>query len=480
MPKSPFISSLVLTALGFIPALAGIFLLPLYLNQLSSEEYAIMNLVIIFAGFAAMLGNLKLDAAMRTFYFDYEQEPEKLNNYLSQIFSFGLILLIFFFGLMLIIGPFLFGFIFRSEALSFYPFGFYALAASFLSLAKSPYMIFLKNQIRLKEFAFYNLGEFSLIFALQAYFILVLGKGVEGALLGSLIAQAFIFLLFFLLNFRLLKWKIELDFLRPSLRYSLGIIPFILMNWMIIRGDRILFEQFSELKEVGKYALLMAILGFSRILLNAMDNAIRPFLFSRLKAGDAESLKEAHILLRYYVAVSCLFLSAILMLSAFLPLLTDKTDFLEVIPYFSWGALALLPGILIRVYNLQLVFVKKAYEISSLGFLNLIVLLAGFYFWVPAHGIMGAIASIAASNLLSLLLFAYRSNVYRSADIPAFPALDILLISGAIFLIASSWEVLEWRFRSPLQFALLLSLILFLFRKQWRMLFQMKEGLQKS
>ncbi|MEL6255414.1 MAG: oligosaccharide flippase family protein, partial [Bacteroidota bacterium] len=320
MGKNPFISSLVLTALGFIPALAGIFLLPLYLNQLSSEEYAIMNLVIIFAGFAAMIGNLKLDAAMRTFYFDFDKEPEMLKKYLSQVFSAGLLLLTLFFGVLLLLGPFLFELIFRSEKLSFFPYGLYALATSFLSLAKSPYMIFLKNQIRLKEFAYYNLGEFFLIFALQAYFILVLGKGVEGALLGSLIAQAIIFFIFFLLNLSLLKWKIEFAFLKPSMRYSLGIIPFILVNWMIIRGDRILFEQFSELKEVGKYALLMAILGFSRILLNAMDNALRPFLYSRLKVADLESLEEAHVLIRYYVAVSCLFLSAILMLSTFLPL----------------------------------------------------------------------------------------------------------------------------------------------------------------
>ena len=480
MGKSPFISSLILTALGFIPALAGIFLLPLYLNQLSSEEYALMNLVIIFAGFAAMVGNLKLDAAMRTFYFDYDKEPDKLQQYLSQVFSLGLALLILVFGILLLLGPFLFDLIFRSEEISFYPYGLYALAASFLSLAKSPYMIFLKNQIRLKEFAFYNLGEFGLIFALQAYFILILKQGVEGALLGSLLAQAFIFILFFLLNYRLLSLKIDLDFLKPSLKYSLGIIPFILINWMIIRGDRILFEQFNDLKEVGKYALLMAILGFSRILLNAMDNALRPFLFSRLKLADQNSIQEAKLLIRYYVAVSCLFLSGILMLSAFLPLLTDKSDFLEVIPYFSWGALAILPAILIRVYNLQLVFVKKAYEISRLGFLNLIVLLAGFYFWVPSYGIMGALAAIGASNLFSLMLFAYRSNVYKAPDLPAFPAIDILLLSGAIFLIISSWYVFDLRLRSIAQFVLLLVIILFLFRKNWRALFSMREGLQKS
>jgi len=341
-------------------------------------------------------------------------------------------------------------------------------------------MIFLKNQIRLKEFAFYNVGEFGLIFALQAYFILILKQGVEGALLGSLLAQAFIFILFFLLNYRLLSLKIDLDFLKPSLKYSLGIIPFILINWMIIRGDRILFEQFRDLKEVGKYALLMAILGFSRILLNAMDNALRPFLFSRLKLADQNSIEEAKLLIRYYVAVSCLFLSGILMLSAFLPLLTDKSDFLEVIPYFSWGAMAILPAILIRVYNLQLVFVKKAYEISRLGFLNLIVLLAGFYFWVPAYGIMGALVAIGASNLFSLMLFAYRSNVYKAPELPSFPAIDILLLSGAIFLIVSSWHAFDLRLKSVAQFFLLFGSILFLFRKNWRTLFSMREGLQKS
>ncbi|MEL6257206.1 MAG: hypothetical protein AAFR87_34750, partial [Bacteroidota bacterium] len=163
-----------------------------------------------------------------------------------------------------------------------------------------------------------------------------------------------------------------------------------------------------------------------------------------------------------------------------LPLLTDKTEFLEVIPYFGWGALALLPAIMIRIYNLQLVYVKKAYEISRLGFLNLIVLLAGFYLWVPSYGIMGAIAAIGLSNVVSMLLFAQRSNVYRSRKIPAFPSLDIILICGTIFLIFIYWDEKNLKLLSILQFVSLFSILFLFFRKQWKVLFRMKEGLQKT
>lgn len=437
MPKNAFISTLVFASLSFIPAAAGIFLLPLYLQKLSTEEFAILNLVNVFASLAAMFGNLKLDAAIRTFYFDFEEKSLEQDAYLQQIFSFSaFLLLLSFFGLC-ILGPSLFSLIFKSQEIHFYPFGFYALAASFLALFRTPYMIFLKNRIHLREFAAYNLGEFGLILGLQAYFILGEGWGLEGALLGLLWGQIGISCIFLLLNGKLIQFKIKRQEYLPSLKYSILLLPFVLMNWALLRGDRIFFERLSDLEELAKYALLMTIVGLSRFIFNALDNAIRPFLFPLFKQAEQKQIQIADFH-RYYVGISCLFLAGLLMLGHLLPLFTDKSNYLSIIPYFSWACLALTPSIWVRMYNLQLVFVKKSQLISLYGIIQFAVLILAFYAWVPPYGISGALAAIGLSNLVAMFIFVGLARTYTGLKIPLFQGKGMILISIAVIVISHS------------------------------------------
>ncbi|MEM6800538.1 MAG: hypothetical protein AAF696_03990 [Bacteroidota bacterium] len=428
MPKNAFISTLVFASLSFIPAAAGIFLLPLYLQKLSAEEFAILNLVNVFAGLAAMFGNLKLDAAIRTFYFDFEEKSREQNAYLSKIFSFStFLLLLSFFGLCLL-GPNLFTLLFKSKEIHFYPFGFYALAAAFLALFRTPYMIFLKNRIHLKEFAAYNLGEFGLILGLQAIFILVMGWGLVGALLGLLWGQIGISSIFLIFNFKLIQFSIKQTDVLPSLKYSVLLLPFVLMNWALLRGDRIFFERLSNLEEVAKYALLMTIVGLSRFIFNALDNAIRPFLFPLFKEAEQQQVSIANFH-KYYVGIYCLFLAALLMLGHLLPLFTDKSNYLSIIPYFAWACLALIPSIWVRMYNLQLVFAKKSQLISLYGTIQFAVLIFAFYSWVPSYGISGALAAIGLSNLVAMFIFVGLARSYTGLQIPLFQGKTMMLMT---------------------------------------------------
>lgn len=465
MSKNPLISTFIFAALSFIPAAAGIFLLPLYLNKLSISEYAILNLAGVFAGLVVMVSNLKLDAAMRTFYFDYEEEGPELKMYVRQLFSASLFILGGFYLIFLMTGPLLFRFIFKSEELLFYPHGCYALSAAMLAMAKAPYMIYLKNQVRLKEFAAYQLGEFSLIVILQAVFILILGWGLEGAFLGLLYAQLIVFGVFMVLQYRLLTGRLKKAYLLPSLKFAILLLPFVCMNGFILKGDRILFERFSSLDEVGKYALLMTILGLSRLIFNALDNAIRPFLFVLFKQGVANHKASISSLLSFYVSISCIFLSSILFAGNYLSLFTQNESYLEIIPYLGWGVLVLIPSILSRIFNLQLVFVKKSNLISGYSFISFSCLILGFYFWVPIYGIMGALGAVGISNLINWVLFGWLAHTHFSTKGAIYSSIKIVLVTTLIF-VASIFLSITYPNSSinfdKIQFPILLLLIIVL------------------
>jgi len=478
MPKNPFISTLVFTLLSFIPAAAGVFLLPLYLKQLSAESYAILSLVGVFAGIMALLGNLKLDAAMRTFYFDYKEDGPELKQYLQHIFSAALFISLGIYLLLLIVGPFLFQWDFKSNEVLFYPYGFYALSASFLSLAKTPYMIFLKNKVRLGEFAAYQLGEFGLIILFQAYLILGLGWGLEGALLGLLFAELLIFAVLISREFQLMIFAFNKEYLLPSLKYAVLLLPFVLMNALLVRGDRILFERFSELQEVGKYALLMTILGLSRLFFNALDNALRPFLFELFKEGITENKPKIRALYVFYISASCLCFSGLLFAGNYLFLLTDKPEYLEIIPYFSWAILALMPGMLTRIYNLQLVYVKKSQVISSYSFISFTVLILGFTYGVPPFGIWGALVAIGLSNFINMLMFRWLAQRYFGRKQAYIPGSMLLLTTAFLVFGVAILAQIKPAFvfnLEILQFPILLVCTLILSRKDLKQIFLMRK-----
>ncbi len=75
---------------------------------MSPDEVAILFLVTLTARFAGAFANLKLDAAMRTFFFDFDGDEAGLRHYLTQIFSASLFLVAVFYGLIIIFGSPLF------------------------------------------------------------------------------------------------------------------------------------------------------------------------------------------------------------------------------------------------------------------------------------------------------------------------------------------------------------------------------------
>ena len=68
---TPLVPLVCFSALAIINRGLSLLLLPIYLRHISPAEYGVLAAVTIVAAVIAVVSNLKLDAAMRTFYFDY-------------------------------------------------------------------------------------------------------------------------------------------------------------------------------------------------------------------------------------------------------------------------------------------------------------------------------------------------------------------------------------------------------------------------
>lgn len=88
--RSPLRPLAIFSALSIAHRGLHLLLLPIYVRHITPAEYGVLAAVTIMATVVAVLSNLKLDAAMRTFYFDYSQDDARLSLYLRQVFSLSL------------------------------------------------------------------------------------------------------------------------------------------------------------------------------------------------------------------------------------------------------------------------------------------------------------------------------------------------------------------------------------------------------
>ena len=420
--------------LGFVRPAIQIFLLPLYLLYLTPADYGLLALVGIFTTVVAVFGTLRLDAAVRTFYFDFHENKEKLWEYISQIFSAILFIGIGLFIVLSIIGPKLFDWIFVSESVDFYPYGFLSLAAGFLLSFTTVYFVYLKNEVRLREYMYYMLSLVLMTILLQVYFVMKLEMGVLGILYGHLIASAVIFVAVCALNPKLLVFRFTKKMLMPSLAFSIPLIPYGFLYEFEKTLDKLMIERYLDIEKVGLYALLMGLIATVGILMNAMNNAMRPFLYRTLKEKTAELQDEVDTYLKVYLIVGILGISGIIMIGSNLDFITSDAKYLSIRPYFIWAGLATIPLLFVRYFVMVFFYFKKSKALTIATIIKTLLMILLMMYLVPKMGMMGAILAVGISYVVNAGIFYGLNRNYGMPDVSLLSiALYAALFSGTVW-----------------------------------------------
>ena len=106
-----------------------------------------------------------------------------------------------------------------------------------------------------------------------------------------------------------------------------------------------------SLDDVGVYAILMTIIGVSGILVTALDNVVRPFLYRAIKEGGDYKTSTTALFKDLYVFIGLLSLSGLIFLGSNIQIFTDNPDFLIIsLPCLYFFLLSLL-GVESYKYN---------------------------------------------------------------------------------------------------------------------------------
>lgn len=381
-------------------------LIPLYISTFTVSDYGIFSLMTVFYALITVVITINIHSAFQTYYFDYQYNKQKLKEYFENIYSFALFFAIISTTCFIVLGPLIFDTIFTSDDIAFYPNGLIIIISGALAALNQIYFVLLRNQEDLKKYG--NLILISIIsnISFQVLFIVFLDWGVTGALFGYFLANFIIFVIVILKSKFALTFKITR--IKNAINYSLWFLPFLLIQWFLAKGDRIIIENLIGLNEVGIYALLVNVSMIISIVATSILTSFRPTIFKEFKVLSGKLSKQLLQLFIYYASVILITSIGIYIIVQNIEKLNISSNYYQIKEYISLALILFLVRVLIRFFNEYLSYLKKSRDLAIFSIFNLLIFLFLIAINIDQLTLSLLLKIIIANNLILLIITVAR------------------------------------------------------------------------
>ncbi len=415
-------------------------LIPVYTAYLLPSEYGILNLCLLYSGFAAVFCFWGVNSAF--FRYFVPQEREKGN---SDSFS-NVFLLVTIFSLLVFFLSYLF-----SRSLSWFLLGSaseaYLIRITAISvLVNSPLAtLLLLYRAEGKPISYVKVTVAKLFVALLCNLYLVVGlkMGVRGVLYSDIISSALLLLFLLIKLFPYLSLHISLNLSRKLLSYGIPLVPAVLSGVVIMLSDRYFIELYQGAKAVGIYSLGYRVGIVVNLAVMAFNFSWSPAIFRIVKEEGAKRI-FSDVLNHYVALVGLILLGLYLFQKEIFSLFVNAS-------YHQGLEVVVLIAISYFIYGLYLNFEVGLYLKDKTPYVTLISLLAASLniglnlLLIPRMGIKGAAWATLLSYLFMAGLGLYLSqSQYRVRYDLRRLATNILLLGGICYL-SSFFTLLIYR-----------------------------------
>lgn len=388
-------------------SLVNFFLLPIYVDYLSSTDYGILALLGTVEVVTKIVARWGLDGSFMRYFYDCDGEDER-QRLASTIFFFLLISNGVLFVLSMAAAPWLAVHLLSETAtlaLRLVLLNTFVMSFTFL-----PFHV-LRMERRPVEFSALTLARSVATVVLRLVLIVGFGQGVLGVVLADVVVTAILMAILARRFAPLIRRTFSGPVLRDCLAFGLPRLPHAAAQQVIAVGDKLVLQTFRPLADVGVYAMGVSFGLTLKLFLSAFESAWAPFYYATAReAGAADVFRTVAT---YGVAV-LVFLTAGLAATArdLLDLMT-KGLFVEAAPVVGWTALGVLfQGIyLLTSIGLNLTKQTKYYPVAtvSAAVANIALNVA----LVPRFGIVGAAwANAAACALQAAIAYRFSQRFY--------------------------------------------------------------------
>ena len=264
----------------------------------------------------------------------------------------------------------------------------------------------------------------------QFIFIIILERGVQGALEGILIANVLVTLMILVKEPQIFRLRLDFKLIRKSLSFSIPLMPYLVIYWFLTKSGKTFLENYTDTDTVAVFGLLVVFMGLVLMGVESIINGVRPFLFDEFSKGKNADPNRIGLLTRMIISTPLLVIPAIVLVGCNMHLISDNPNYHAISEFVTAAAAMYFLLVWSRLFYQQLVFTKKSQWVTLLSFVGVVVLIFLFYKWIPVFEIWGVIYSTQIANLIIAVLFYFAA---QKALYVSYNFRDIILTPVFIF-----------------------------------------------
>ncbi|MCB9252301.1 MAG: oligosaccharide flippase family protein [Flavobacteriales bacterium] len=302
-----------------VPRIVSFFLIPVYTQYLSPDDYGIVELCGSLGLVIMTLMRLGIPGSVSRFYFDHKDNEQELKNYVTTVHHFlvfaslavGSIVAVLFYFFSENITP----------GLLFFPFVVIVLINSAFSANSDLQRRLLQSSEQSRYSAV--LSIFTAFFGIATAILFVVGfkMGALGILYSQLITT---FIFFIQAQFFLKKYtngKFNRPMLKSSVKYGIHTLPHLLFILLAPFLSKIILVKYASIAALGIYSLASRFVQPLQLLYTAFNQSYTPIYYSMRKEGvNVERINAYSRLI--WVASCILFMGTMFILPPLIPLIT--------------------------------------------------------------------------------------------------------------------------------------------------------------
>lgn len=403
MSKKLFKNSSYYMIASLLPITVSFIMLPIYSRYLTPEDYGVIALVLSLQAFLPLIMTFQIHSSISRFYFDYKDNLNNLNVFITTILVSALILasivlfiiITYLENILYLILPKTIGYndIFLLGIISTY---FYIFTTAFITI--------LRVQQKAKLFMKTSLYLFIISLSINVFEVIILERGAYGILEASLIMSIISCIVYFWLIKEFTVMKFKFSIIIDPIKYSLPLIPHSMSGLIFMYSDRIILEKYVTLSAIGLYMFSDKIATVFKMIVNEFNNAFIPYFNEKSLVSKEEAIKDVQNISLYFIYfISMLIIFVALFSVEMVYWLFDER-------YFStWKMIPLLSSAYVfrslYCFSSSGIFYEK-----KTGKIALITIFAGIanitlnIYLIPIYGIMIAIYTTIFSFFITFLM----------------------------------------------------------------------------
>lgn len=462
-------SSFIYTVIGALPLASAFFLLLFYTNYITKADYGAFILYISFTLFVQILVNFGLDTYIGISYFEHKHDPNLLKERIGNIVAYLLVVGIISCLVFLLIGKPLFSLVFKGKDLFFFPYGMMSVITAFFNSFFKTYSNLLINQQRPERFALVNFANFLMTIGFSLAGLFMFPYTLIGPMWGRLLSGVGIFLIA-LFSFHK-EYQVRLQFgetLRKTISFSLPVLIFFLLSWVISNIYPWIMKQFMSLDDIAIFGLALQFTLLIEFTLSGLSNAFMPKVYELMKKGNLQhSTPELNKYFSAFNALSLLIIPlATFLLPLIMPLLIPK-DYSQTYLFLALLNISFASRGLYNYFLAPIYFYKKTKILPLIYTYTAVIQIITAIFLIKYYGIWGAVwANLITRIIQNIFLYAksrkfftFKFNVIKLIGLPAL--ITLLIIISEYFATPSNTHLIHF-----VQLAICSILVWVVYRKE--------------